>query len=213
MSKIELSQAMDHFKENWPGQHEYFSWMEFVAVAPQPLFLITTYKENDVPNACFHSWGFWAGNKDDYLCLFSLNTGGHTHADIRRNKAWCVNYPSAEYQKQCFDTIELRDDSADEITGAGFTVEPGKKVHAPRIAECFMNLECEYLWEKDLFPGHVLIAGRVANLAIDEKAGNMDARERFEKFPLMYNVHEPLQIGTGKSQPSVLGMLRLMEDM
>ena len=212
MKKVELSQAMDHFQENWPGQYEYFSWMEFVAVAPQPLFLITTYKDHDVPNACFHSWGFWAGNKDGYLCLFSLNTGGHTYQNIKQNKAWCVNYPSADYKNQCFDTIEIRGDSDDEITGAGFTVEPGKKVHAPRITECFMNLECEYIWEKDLFHGNVLVAGKAVNLAIDENAGNMDARERFDKFPLMYNVHEPLNLDSGKSQPSVLGMLRLMED-
>lgn len=211
MSKIEMAQAMDHFRENWPGQYEYFSWMEFVAVAPQPLFLITTYKDGDIPNACFHSWGFFTGNTDGYLCLFSISNGGHTYRDIRQNKAWCVNYPSADYKKQCFDTIEIRDDSADEITGAGFTVEPGKKVRAPRIAECFMNIECEYLWEKDLYPGHVLIAGKAVNLAIDEKAGNMNAKERFDKFPLMYNVHEPLQIDSGESQDSILGVLKMME--
>ena len=213
MKKVELTQAMDHFKENWPGQYDYFSWMEFVAVVPQPLFLITTYKDGGVPNACFHSWGFWAGNKDGYLCLFSLSTGGHTYQNIKKNKAWCVNYPSAAYQKQCFDTIELRDDAADEITGAGFTAEPCTKVHAPRIAECFLNLECEYLWEKDLYPNHMLIAGKAVNLAIDEEAGNMDVKERFEKYPLMYNVHEPLQIDSGKCQDSMLGMLKLMNYM
>jgi flavin reductase (DIM6/NTAB) family NADH-FMN oxidoreductase RutF len=212
MPKIELSHALDHFQENWPGQYDYFSWMEFVAAAPQPLFLITTYKKHDVPNACFHSWGFWTGSRDGYLCFLSLSTGGHTYQNIERNKAFCVNYPSAVYREQCFHTIELRDAKIDEITGAGFTVEPGRAVHAPRIAECFLNLECEYLWKKDLFPGHVLIAGRAVNLAIDEQAGNMDARERFEAFPLMYNVHEPLLIHSGKCQPSLIGRLKLIED-
>jgi flavin reductase (DIM6/NTAB) family NADH-FMN oxidoreductase RutF len=207
MKKIEIDHILDHFKENWPGQYKYFSWMEFVAVAPQPLYVITTYKENDVPNACFHSWGFWASNWAGYLSLFTLNTGNHTYRNIQRNKAWCINYPSAAYEKQCFATIELRDDAIDEITGAGFTVERAQKVHAPRIAECFMNLECEYLWEKELFPEHVLVAGKAVNLAIDEKAGNMGARERFDKFPLMYNIHEPLHLDSGESQDSVIGRL------
>lgn len=211
MGKIEIDHQLDHFKENWPGQYDYFSWMEFVAVAPQPLFLITTYKEHDVPNACFHSWGFWAGDKDGYLCLFSLNKYGHTYRDIQRHKAWCINYPAIGYQKQCFATIEIRDDGDDEITGAGFTVEPAKKVHAPRIKECFLNLECEYLWEKELFSNHVLIAGKAVNLALDEAAGRMGAKERFEKFPLMYNVHEPLNLETGASQESVLGVLRMAD--
>lgn len=209
--KIEIDRQMDHFRENWPGQYGYFSWMEFVAVAPQPLFVITTYKDGDIPNACFHSWGFWSGNKDGYLCLFSMNTGGHTYQSIKKNRAWCVNYPSADLQKQCFATIELRGDSDDEITGAGLTVEPAKKVRAPRIAECFLNLECAYLWEKELFAGHALIAGRAVNVAIDEGAGNLAAKERFERFPLLYNVHEPLKIDSGESMDSVLGVLKLLE--
>ena len=33
-----------------------FSWKEFVATVPSPLFLVTTYKSNGLPNACMQSW-------------------------------------------------------------------------------------------------------------------------------------------------------------
>ncbi len=54
------------FVEDWPGKYEVFSWLEYVVTVPNPIFLITTYKENGKPNANLHSWGFPVGDCDHF---------------------------------------------------------------------------------------------------------------------------------------------------
>ena len=32
--------------EDWPGNYEIFSWLEYIVTVPNPMFLVTTFKEN-----------------------------------------------------------------------------------------------------------------------------------------------------------------------
>jgi flavin reductase (DIM6/NTAB) family NADH-FMN oxidoreductase RutF len=114
----------------------------------------------------------------------------HTYANIVREGEWCVNYPSLEYYPQSFETINVNHDDNDEITDAGFTVEPSMKVQAPRIAECAISLECKLEWHRPLFEGSswVLVAGKVVHVAVDGKVMATDPAERMQAMRLMYNI-------------------------
>ena len=58
--KIEISQIPENFKETWPEQFKIFSWTEFVTAIPQAISVVTTYKENGLPN---YGWKIfeWTG--------------------------------------------------------------------------------------------------------------------------------------------------------
>ena len=43
----------ENFIENWEGKWKVFSWLEFVCAIPHVLFMVTTLKENGLPNAAF----------------------------------------------------------------------------------------------------------------------------------------------------------------
>ncbi|MBR5344227.1 MAG: hypothetical protein IK127_00180, partial [Clostridia bacterium] len=70
------------------------------------------------------------------------------------------------------------------------TVEKASWIEAPMVAECFMNLECQYLWEKEIVPGddHVMICLEVIGGHIEK-----DYMENmFGDKGVLYNVHYPI---------------------
>jgi flavin reductase (DIM6/NTAB) family NADH-FMN oxidoreductase RutF len=202
----------EYLIEDWPGKYEVFSWLEYVVTVPNPIFLVTTRKANGAPNANLHSWGLLTGERGNYSSLLALLDHTHTYANILREEEWCVNFPSFEHYPQCFETIYCNGPENDEITEAGFTLEPAKTVQAPRIVECFVNLECRLEWHRPLYEGsqwHLLI-GRVSHAAMDESAMAIDPAERMRAIGLMYNVRGTVNPLDGRQYgPNTLGLLEV----
>jgi flavin reductase (DIM6/NTAB) family NADH-FMN oxidoreductase RutF len=148
--EINIAQP-EYLIEDWPGKYEIFSWLEYVVTVPNPMFIVTTRKANGAPNANLHSWGLLVGEKGNYSSLLALLDNTHTYGNILREREWCVGFPSFEFYHQCFETIHCNAPDNDEITAAGFTVEPAKTVQAPRIAECSATLECRLEWRQPLY--------------------------------------------------------------
>lgn len=116
---------------------------------------------NGLPNACLQSWATFVGSSEDFYCIMaSVNQAGHMYQTIKETGELVLNFPSAEYYDRCYATIAHNGFEDDEIRKSGLTAEPAATVHAPRIRECFLNLECQYLWEKELYEGssHVVLA-------------------------------------------------------
>jgi flavin reductase (DIM6/NTAB) family NADH-FMN oxidoreductase RutF len=83
-----------------------------------------------------------------------------------------LNFFSADIKEKCFDTIRNNGFDMDEITASGLTAEKAESVNAPLIKECFLNIECEYLWEHKLTPASpslVVVALKAVGIHIDEK--------------------------------------------
>ena len=62
-----------------------FCWKEFVMSVPSPLFLVTTYKSNGLPNASMQSWStFTCANRGSgyYALLGSVNKNGHLYRTL-----------------------------------------------------------------------------------------------------------------------------------
>ena len=188
-------------KEQWPGQFDIFSWIEYVANIPYPMFIITTIKESGKPNANLWSWGFFTGEGNDFYSIISLLRSTHTCSNIMRTKEWCINVPTADYQDQCMETIEHNGMDNDEIRESGFTVEPSVVIESPRIKECPISLECRLEWTKRLFPGsaYELVVGKIAHIAIDPEIMALSQIERVEKLSIMYNIRAQLNPATGEA--------------
>ena len=57
MKKIETDAARpETFPEQWPGQCEVFSHLEYACGIPSILYAVTTYKENGLGNVCCGAW-------------------------------------------------------------------------------------------------------------------------------------------------------------
>lgn len=192
-----------------------FSWKEFVMTVPSPLFLVTTYKSNGQPNACMQSWAaFTSANHGGgfYAILASVNKSGHLYRTLRERGEAVINFMSAECHAACMATIQHNSFEADEIAASGLTAEPADWVNAPMVKECFMNLECRYLWEKEIVPGddHAMICLEVLGAHIDadhlaDKTGDQG---------LLYNIHYPIDPEhVGKTAHDYAGVLRKKIDV
>lgn len=71
---------------------------------------------------------------------------------------------------------------------------PNRRPVSPRIKECFLNLECRYLWEKEIKEGsdHVLMCLEAVNVCIDERHLDEAAQGRYGENGYLYNVHYPV---------------------
>ena len=170
-----------------------FCWKEFVITVPSPLFLVTTYKSNGLTNACMQSWAtFTSANRGEgfYAILASVNKGGHLYESLRETKEAVLNFMSEDFFDACMATIRHNDFEEDEISASGLTAEKAAWVNAPLVEECFMNLECRYVWEKEIIPGddHVMICLEILGVQMDEK----HLADKIGENGLLYNIHYPV---------------------
>ena len=172
-----------------------FSWMDFVTAIPSPLFVVTTYKSNGKPNACLESWACFNGSTSGfYAILSSVKKSGHLYQSIQETKEAVLNFPSADCYDKCVQTIANNGFDNDEITLSGLTSEQASVVNAPMIKECFLNLECRYLWEKEIVEGSstVLMCLEVVNICADEIYLDEKLQGRYGDTGYLYNVHYPV---------------------
>ncbi len=205
--KIECSKQPENYLEFYPGQHEIFSWMEYVSAIPQTMNIVTTFKKNKKANANLTAWSTYTGDRDGYYVILSLMSNCHTTKNILRNKGFIVNFPSQKDWKECWATVTNNSEDNDEIIDAGFTFEKGLTVNAPRIKECFLNLECTLDWDRPLHENshwHIF-AGKVKHVAIEK-----DCLENYQRYGgngFITNLHGPLNPTTGKQDLSMVGII------
>jgi len=210
--KKEFSARPEAITEMWPGELSSFSWQDFMTAIPSPLFVVTGWKANRRENACMQSWSTFVGDAGEFICLLgSVSKGGHMLQSLRETGCCVLNFPSKDMLNLCMKTIEHNQLEADEISAAGLAAEPAAAVNAPRIAECFLNIECELLWEREHFPGSrdVVAALRAVHLCMDDAHYDESALGRYGRTGYVYNVNSPRNPETGEAIPDACGTLEL----
>lgn len=186
-----------------------FNWKEHVVALPAPLVVVTTYKENKKTNATLQSWLTFS-NSDGFYCIFAdVNKHGHMYESIKQQKSLVINFPSADVYMKCHSTIYHNQYDDDEIQMAGLTAEPSSTVNAPRIKECFLNLECQYVWEKELTPNsyHIVMCVKVVNVVMDEDYYNEQKKGRYGNTGYLYNIHSPINPENGEEENTYVATL------
>ena len=208
--KMEFGEQPAAFRELWPGAAEIFPWPELVSAIPSPIFLVTTYKQNRKPNACLQSWSTFFSDSGQMLCIMgSVRRTYHMYESLLQTNSCVLNFPSSQIYDKCSATITHNEYDSDEIAVSGLTAEPAVSVDAPRISECFLNLECEFMWEKENFEGshHVTVCVRVVHLSMDSDYYDEDRTGRYGMSGYIYNIHQPVNPETGRSYGTWLGAL------
>ena len=212
MKKIETGAARpETFPEQWPGQCEVFSHLEYACGIPSILYAVTTYKENGLGNVCCGAWASFPGDGGGFYALVPLPASTHTLANIRRTGEFCVNFLPVRHFDALMRTVRQNGMEDDEFTEGGFTPEPARTVGAPRIAESFLTLECRAERIEALSDSGrmMLVKGRVLNaVSAPDHAQGVDKRYGPEGFVL--NINEPRNLLAHHSDaPSALATLHV----
>ena len=157
---------------------------------PQPVIIIGTYDENNVPNAMNAAWaGQWNINE------IMISMGNHT---TTRNLNACSDFTVAFASKETmvasdYVGIVSQKNNSDKIQKSGLTTEKAPNVNAPVFTDYPMTLECrikEKLHESET--GYYIIA-EVVNILCDEKYLAEDGKPDVEKMELI--TFDPVHMG------------------
>ena len=186
-----------------------FSWQEFMTAIPQPVFVVTGRKANGKENASLQSWStFASGGTDDFVCIMGyVNKNGHMYKSLKETGVCVLNFASSDVLERCVKTIGNNGYETDEITAAGLTAEKAVKVDAPRIKECFLNIECEFLWEHELIDGSeaVTVALKTVSVSMDSDRYDQSKLGRYGKNGYLFHIHCPIDPETGEDSPGGIG--------
>lgn len=208
--KKEFASQPSTFVEQWPGEFTGFSWQDFLTAIPSPLLVVTSYKENGTENACLQSWSTFVGDKGVFVCILGAVTKrGHLLQTLRQRGVCVLNFPTRGIYDRCLETVKCNALETDEITQAGLTAERALTVDAPRIRECFLNIECEMLWEHEHFEGSndVTVALKATHVCMDTDNCDENGLGRYGCTGYMYNIHSPRNPETGEVLPDCIGAI------
>jgi len=200
--KKDFSTRPDTITEQYCKAVGGFSWYDFVTAMPSLVFVVTGWKSNGKENASLQSWSTFAGGGvDDFVCIMGkVRKGGHMYQSLKKTGVCVLNFPSNDIYGRCVKTIGNNEFDTDEITAAGLTAEPALKVNAPRIKECFLNIECEFLWEHKLCRGSddMAVAVRAVSICMDSERYDQNKRGRYGKTGYLYYFDQPTNPETGE---------------
>ena len=143
------------------------------------------------------SWAcFTTADHAKHYCaiLSSVNKNGHLYRKLKESGDAVINLLNAELYEKAMATIRNNDWETDEIAAAGLTAVPAVKVDAPMVDECLMDLECRFLWEKEIIPGddHVPVCLDIVNVHADDAY----LSGRYGENGILYNIHHPTDPAT-----------------
>ena len=209
--EIAVTEKLPGFNEGYLKACGNLSWYDFITGMPALVFVVTGWKANGKENACLQSWASFAGSgPENFICILGkVNRHGHMYQSLKETEVCVLNFPSNDIYGRCIKTIGNNQFDADEITAAGLTAEAAVKVNAPRIKECFLNIECEYLWEHDLCEGseEAAVALKAVNLCMDSDYFDQSKLGRYGKSGFLFQIDQPTNPQTGEITPFGPGIL------
>ena len=210
--KIEIGADFpQYFKPSYPEEFELFHHFEVTAGIPTVLFAVTTWKENGMPNVCFHSWSSFHGDKTAFFAVMgNLYQHTHTYKNIQRDKCFGINFLPISYYDRLVDTIRHNNSEDNEFEVGGFTLINGKTIHAPMIKEAFINMECKLKEIRGLSGAGItaMIIGQVQHISV-EKEYAQGYKKRYGKDGFMMLVPAPQDLVTGNPNQSAIATVHI----
>jgi flavin reductase (DIM6/NTAB) family NADH-FMN oxidoreductase RutF len=197
--KIDVPLSIPEGREfpDYEEREQLGRWIWRHVQIPQLLFLVTTLKENGLPNCEVNNWGLPFGFVPNQMFAFYCGTFHHTGRNVLRDREFVVNVPGAEIGEVAVRTARAYGDDVDEIAASGLTAIPSAVVAPPRIEECKAHLECTLEWSKEVDEsGAILFCGRVVAASGDHDILTGDIESKMERMRPIYVM--PRNIDTEK---------------
>ncbi len=150
---------------------------------PMPVFIISAYDENGIPNAMNAAWGGISEEKEISICI---SEDHKTTADILASGAFTVSMATEkEVVASDYVGIVSGNDVPDKLERAGWHVTRSVHVNAPLIDELPMALECRL---KSYDPETCRLVGEIVNVSADESVLDEKGKIDPEKLrPIIYD--------------------------
>ena len=201
--KKEFSTKPEKIKEAWTGLFNDLSWKEMITAIPTTMFVVTGWKANGKENACLHQFSSFFTDSGEFICVMGwVSKNGHMYKSLKETGCCVLNFPSSNLYSLCLKTCENNQYEANEITDSGLTSEKAIAVNAPRIAECFLNIECVFLWEQQNFEqsDKIVVALKAVHICMDSDRYDQKKLGRYGKTGYTYNIYGSCNPDTGEAQ-------------
>lgn len=159
---------------------------------PQPVFILSTYDKNGVPDAMNAAWG---GISDDKELTMCISASHKTTANILARKAFTVSMATADQAIACdYVGIESGKRVANKLEKAGWHTTKSEFVDAPLVDELPMAVECRLV---SYDPESCRLVGEIVNVCAEESVLDSEGKIDVEKlapitFDPVHNVYRKL---------------------
>ncbi|MBU7013510.1 MAG: flavin reductase family protein [Theionarchaea archaeon] len=165
MKKISLQIKDQH------GHTERYLWKQ--CVFTRQVVLISTVNADGTATVAPKTWATPCG-RDPPLFMFCCTDTHMTSQNVRSTKEFVVNYPGINLVEKV--AITGGSHSPDKLEAAGLTLIPSEKVSPPRIAECYLHLECVLEEARQSGLSDYLFIGKVVAASSDLLPDDVDKR-------------------------------------
>ena len=149
---------------------------------PQPVFIIASYDENDVPCAMNAAWCGISGATEVTMCI---STSHKSTKNILKKNAFTISMADAEHVAECdCFGIATGNKVKDKLAVAGMTVTKSNHVDAPIINELAVCLECKLI-SYDSETG--IMKGEIVNVCVDESVLTGDTVDVDKVAPITFD--------------------------
>jgi flavin reductase (DIM6/NTAB) family NADH-FMN oxidoreductase RutF len=146
-------------------------------MAPMPVLIISTYDENNEPNAMNAAWGTQLD--DDKIIV--LMTNHKTTENLKLKKAFTVAFATQQTLVESdYFGIESGKNT-NKIAKVGFHTHKAEHVDAPVIEEYPVSMECEVV-SMEYTDGEYYLIGKIVNVLAD--AAVLDEKDRIDLLKL-----------------------------
>lgn len=162
-------------------------------VYPQPVFIISTYNEDDSVNAMNAAWGCVA---DFNKVAIYLDSSHKTYKNICNTQSFTVSMATAKYVIEAdYVGVVSANQTLHKFEKTGWHTIKSSYVNAPIILELPLALECKF---ESFDEESELLIGEVVNVSVDDSIlddqGNVDP---FKLDPITYDCvhHTYMRLG------------------
>lgn len=129
---------------------------------PEQLFLLGSMDKKGKANIMPIAWCMLT-SFDPYMVAISVCKERYSHSLISQNKEFTLAFPTADMKEEVLFCGTHSGRDMDKLKESGLKLMPAKKVKAPLIDQCNVNLECKVIAEIDtgsntIFVGEILVA-------------------------------------------------------
>ena len=161
----------------------------FARSAPMVYTVVTSLDEQGRPNALGVSW-VTRVSFDPFLVLISIDHSRYSHAGIRKNREFVVNYPAANQKRGAWVCGTTTGRTIDKIASSGLTFVPSEKVRPPTVDGAAVSFECQVIDELETGDHTIFIGKVVATRGNPEDERHLYVTAGFQLYPLDNTLEE-----------------------
>jgi len=135
-------------------------------IFPQPVLLVGTYDEKDVPNLMNVAYG---GIVNSNRLQINIGVRHKSSDNIKLNKEFTLGVATEKILLAAdYVGVVSGKDVPDKVEKSGLHVEPSPNIHAPIISECMITMEC-VVEEINQYDQTLRVVAEIKNVLVDEE--------------------------------------------